>query len=54
MVVIDGAALVGLLREMGVPLDGEIRKISVDKRDDGVAYKVNERMWSPTLPTETK
>lgn len=53
MIVVDGPALVSLLRALDLPLDGDIYKISVDKRSDGVAFKVNERMWTPTLPTET-
>lgn len=31
--------------------DPDTRKVSIDIREDGVAVKVNEYMWSPALPT---
>jgi hypothetical protein len=55
-VIIDGEALTRLLQSIKLmdEADTPVTKISVDRRARGVALKINEAMWSSTLPTDTE
>lgn len=47
MSIIDGHDLSALLTALRA--HGDIARLRIDFREDGVAIKINEGMWSPTV-----
>lgn len=48
-VIVEGTDLAWLVRRLNsLSKEGRLRTLTIDQRVTGVAFKVNEEMWTPT------
>lgn len=51
-IILEGTDLAALVRALDYySKKGALRSLTVDVRQRGMAYKVNENMWTPTIGT---
>lgn len=49
-IIVEGTDLAWLVRRLNsLSKDGRLTHLTIDQRPDGVAFKVNEEMWTPTV-----
>lgn len=49
-IILEGTDLSNLVRTLNrLSRAGRLTTLTVDVRSDGMAYKVNEHMWTPTI-----
>ncbi len=49
-IILEGRDLANLIATLNrVSKAGQLTKVTFDVRSNGMAYKVNEQMWTPTI-----